>query len=127
MATTIILPPAATLEAAAAELNASAPDVKRRVAINKALYDLLLIERPIVAVAGAFLVPSTSRAGLVHRVDHVHGCSCEAGAKGRSCRHAVQIEIIEAAQQRSMPALPSRAAKQAAADEARRALLECFA
>ena len=124
---TLQLPPAATLEAAAAELNASAPDVKRRVAINKALYDLLLIERPIVAVAGAFLVPSTSRAGLVHRVDHVHGCSCEAGEKGRSCRHAVAIEIIEAAQQRSMPALASRAAKQAAAAAATALLNECFA
>ena len=124
---TLQLPPAATLEAAAAELNASAPDVKRRVAISKALYDLLLIERPIMAVAGAFLVPSTSRAGVVHRVDHVNGCSCEAGAKGRSCRHAVAIEIIEAAQQRSMPALASRAAKQAAAAEATRLLNECFA
>ena len=134
MATNLILPPAAALEAAAAELNASAPDVKRRIAINKALYDLLLIERPIVAVAGAFLVPSTSRAGLIHRVDHVNGCNCEAGEKGRSCRHAVQIEIIEAAQQRSMPApdtwgarYTAWQAKRAAAAEATALLNECFA
>ena len=128
MATTIILPPAAALEAAAAELNASASDVRRRIAISKALYDLLLMTRPIVAVAGAYLVPSTSRSGIIHRVDHVNGCSCEAGAKGRACRHTTAIELIEQAQTRTMPSLISvdRAAKLAAATEAAALLNECF-
>ena len=128
MATSIILPPPAALEAAAMELNASASDTKRRISISKALYDLLLATRPIVAVAGAYLVPSTSRAGLIHRVDHVNGCSCEAGSAGRTCRHATAIEIIETANMRSMPNLisPDRAAKLAAAAEAAALLNECF-
>ena len=125
---TITLPPAAALEAAAAELNASAPDAKRRIAISKALYDLLLMTRPIMAVAGAFLVPSTSRAGLVHRVDHVNGCDCEAGRAGRACRHQAALELIEQANARTMPALlgVERAARLAAAAEAAALLNECF-
>ena len=128
MATTIILPPAAALEAAAMELNASASDVRRRITISKALYDLLLATRPIVAVAGAYLVPSTSRAGLIHRVDHVAGCSCEAGSAGRACRHATAIDLIETANMRTMPSLINvdRAAKLAAAAEAAALLNECF-
>ena len=128
MATTIILPPAAALEAAAAELNASAPDVKRRIAISKALYDLLLNTRPIVRVAGAYLVPSASRAGLIHRLDDLNGCDCEAGRAGRSCRHATAIELIEQANARTMPSLISadRAAALAAAAEAAALLNECF-
>ena len=104
MSTTIILPPAAALEAAAAELIASA-DTKRHATLNKGLYDLLVLEPQIIAVAGAFLVPSSSRGGIIHRVDHVTGCSCEAGRAGRQCRHAAAIEIIEQAQTRTMPRL----------------------
>ncbi len=126
---TIQLPPAAALEAAAAELISAAQDVKRHATINKGLYDLLTVEPAIVRVSGAYLVPSSTRGGLVHRVDDVNGCSCEAGRNGRACRHAVALELIEAAQVRTMPALVSaeRAAKLAAAEEARLALLECFA
>ena len=119
---TIQLPPAAAIESAAAELGQSP-------AIVKALYDLA--QRPqIVRISGAYLVPSSSRAGLVHRVDDVTGCSCEAGRKGRKCRHAIQLELIEQAQTRTMPALTplgdriSRA--RAEAEAARLALLECF-
>ena len=128
MATTLILPPAAALEAAAAELISSAQDVKRHATVNKGLYDLLTVEPQIVRVSGAYLVPSSSRGGIVHRVDTVAGCSCEAGRAGRTCRHAVAIELIEAAQQRTMPALGdriSRARKEA--EQARAALLECWA
>ena len=119
---TIQLPPAAAIESAAAELGQNAT-------ITKALYDLA--QRPqIVRISGAYLVPSSSRAGLVHRVDDVAGCSCEAGKNGRTCRHATAIALIEQAQTRVMPALAplgdriSRARAEAAA--ARLALLECF-
>ena len=117
---TIQLPPAAAIESAAAELGQSAT-------ITKAVYDLA--QRPqIVRVSGAYLVPSSSRGGLVHRIDDVAGCSCEAGRHGRTCRHTVAIALIEQAQTRTMPALISaeRAARIAAAEEARLALLECF-
>lgn len=125
----VILPPAAALEAAAAELISSAQDVKRHATINKGLYDLLTVEPAIVRISGAFLVPSSSRGGLVHRVDDVNGCSCEAGRSGRTCRHAAALELVEAAQKRTMPVLISaeRAAKLAAAEQARAALLECWA
>ena len=125
----VILPPAAALEAAAAELISAAQDVKRHATINKGLYDLLVLQPQIVRVAGAFLVPSSTRGGLVHRVDDLNGCSCEAGRNGRTCRHAVALELVEQAQTRTMPALVSaeRAAKLAAAEEARLALLECWA
>ena len=123
----IILPPAATLETAAAELRqgASAP---RQGILDRALYDLLVVNPPIVRVSGCYLVPSSSRAGVIHRVDDLAGCNCEAGRAGRSCRHAVALELIEQAQTRVMPALVSveRAAKLAAAEEARLALLECW-
>src|SRR5262249_43219845 len=59
----------------------------------------------IVAVTGAFLMPSSSRSGLIHRVSHIDGCDCEAGRAGRICRHRVVIEIIEQAQLHTMPAL----------------------
>ena len=116
----IQLPPAAAIESAAAEIGQSAT-------ITKALYDLA--QRPqIVRISGAYLIPSSSRGGLVHRIDDVNGCSCEAGRHGRSCRHAAALELIEQAQTRTMPALvsPERAARIAAAEEARLALLECF-
>lgn len=126
----IILPPAATLETAAAELRQRA-DVRRQATIDRALYDLLTVAPAIVRVSGAYLVPSTSRAGVIHRVEDVAGCNCEAGRAGRSCRHAVALELIEQAQQRTMPALPKLndriARARAEAEAARLALLECWA
>jgi hypothetical protein len=107
MAATISLPPSAALESAAAELVRSA-DVKRQGALTKALYDLLTNDAQIVRVSGAYLIPSSSRGGLIHRVDDVQGCSCEAGRSGRTCRHTVALELIEQAQTRVMPALGSR-------------------
>lgn len=126
MATNISLPPAAAIEAAANELRTVA-EPKRLVALNKAQYDLLVLQPQIVRVSGGYLMPSTSRAGLVHRVDDLGGCDCEAGRAGRQCRHAVAIELVEAAQQRTMSALTSRAAKLATAAEAKRLIDECFA
>ena len=127
MATTIILPPAAAIETAATELRQGA-EPKRLIALNKASYDLLVLQPEIVRVSGGYLMPSTSRAGLIHRVDDVSGCDCEAGRAGRQCRHAVALEIIEAAQQYTMPALvPSQDAKRAAYEQALAAINELFA
>lgn len=111
---TVILPPASALETAAAELGNGA-DVKRLISVNKGLYDLLTNDAPIVRVTGAYLVPSSSRGGLIHRLDDLAGCSCEAGRAGRDCRHKASIEIIEAAQTRVMPALGDRLARARAA------------
>ncbi len=106
------LPPAAAIAEAIAELAcAGAGDTKRLIALNKAQYDLMM-GLQIVAGPGAFLVPSSSRSGLIHRVDHVTGCSCEAGQHGHVCRHKVAIEVIEAAQRRTMPTLPRRVVSQ---------------
>ena len=126
---TLILPPAATLETAAAELRqgASAP---RQGILDRALYDLLTVNPPIVRVSGCYLVPSTSRAGVIHRVDDVAGCNCEAGRAGRSCRHAAAIELVEQAQTHTLalPKLNDRIARaRQEAEEARQALLECWA
>ena len=109
MATTVILPPAAAIETAATEMRAAAEgNNKRLVALNKASYDLLVLQPQIVRIAGAYLVPSTSRGGIVHRVGDVDGCDCEAGRAGRQCRHAVALELIEQAHTHTMPALPVR-------------------
>ena len=127
----IILPPNAAIEVAANELTQAAIEAgntKRQIAINKAAYDLLLNQPQIVRVSGGYLMPSTSRAGLIHRLDDLHGCDCEAGRAGRTCRHAVALEVIEQAQTRTMPNLISadRATNLAAAAEAARLLNECF-
>jgi hypothetical protein len=120
MAATAILPlpPAAAIADAIAEMaGAAANDTKRLIALNKAQYDLMLGTQ-IVIVPGAFLVPSSSRSGLIHRVDHLTGCSCEAGQHGRACRHKLAIEVIELAQTRTMPSLGDRIAAQRRAKQA---------
>ena len=125
----IILPPAAAIAEASTELTRAAMaagDTKRQIALSKASYDLLALEPAIVAVPGGFLVPSTSRGGLVHRVDNVAGCSCEAGRAGRACRHQLALEIIEQAQTRTMPRLAPVADRIAAARLAAAELNECF-
>lgn len=112
MATTLILPPATAIEAATIALRNGA-DTKRLIALNKAEYDLVVLRPQIVRVQHAFLIPSTSRGGVVHRLDDVVGCDCEAGRAGRTCRHAVALEIIEHAQMHTMPALAPRASDEA--------------
>ena len=109
MATTIILPPAAALETAASELRSAAGDDAKRLAVlNRATYDLLVLQPRIVRISGAYLMPSTSRGGIVHRVDDLNGCDCEAGRAGRTCRHVVALELIEQANTHTMPSLPTR-------------------
>lgn len=126
---TIHLPPAAAVETAVTELRAAAEgNTKRLAALNKAQYDVLLLQPQILRVSGAYLVPSTTRAGLVHRVADVGGCDCEAGRSGHSCRHAVAIELIEQANMHTMPALvASPDAKRAAYERAVAAMDELFA
>lgn len=105
---TIQLPPSAALETAASELRSAAGDDAKRLAVlNRAQYDLLVLAPRIVRISGAYLVPSTSRGGIVHHVDDVNGCDCEAGRKGCQCRHVVALEIIEQANMYTMPSLPA--------------------
>ena len=126
---TIQLPPAAALETAASELRAAAgSDARRLAALNKAQYDVLLLQPQILRVSGAYLVPSTSRGGIVHRIDDVNGCDCEAGRKGCQCRHVVALELIEQANMHTMPALvTSPDAKRDAYERALAAMNELFA
>ena len=110
MAEEIVLPPPAALETAARELRSQAEgNAKRLIALNKGEYDLLVLHPQIMRVSGAYLVPSTSRGGIVHRIDDLAGCDCEAGRAGRTCRHAIALELIEQANTHTMPALPRRA------------------
>lgn len=104
MATRIILPPSAALEAACAELMRDA-ETKRAVTLNKGLYDLLTQDAGIIRVSGGYLVPSSTRAGIVHRIDDTNGCSCEAGRASHFCRHVAAVELIEHAARHTMPAL----------------------
>ena len=126
MATTIILPPAAAIETAANELRAGAAP-KRLAVLNRAQYDLLVLQPAIVRISGAYLMPSTSRGGIVHRIDDVNGCDCEAGRKGCQCRHVVALEIIEQAQTHTMPSLPTRQYTDAEYANALAAMDELFA
>ena len=123
---TIQLPPAAAIETAANELRAGAAP-KRLAVLNRAQYDLLVLQPEIVRISGAYLVPSTTRGGMVHHVADVDGCSCEAGRKGCQCRHVVALELIETAQQYTMPALPTRRASDAEYAKACADMEELFA
>ena len=54
----------------------------------------------------AWLVPSGSRAGLIHRlalVGDVRVCDCEAGANGRACWHSRLIDAYERADHTGAP------------------------
>ena len=69
----------------------AAPTVDRAAA--KAAYHLAG-GLDIRAWDNAYLVPSGTRGGIVHRVaDGV--CSCEAGRAGRPCWHIAAVELIE--------------------------------
>src|SRR5439155_10844444 len=102
MVTTISLPPLEALDAAAAHLVDLASDASTDRALNKALWHLQSgIE--IRSTVGGFLMPSGTRAGIIHRVSTVFGCNCEAAAKGNVCWHASAIAIVEEAQRYTMP------------------------
>jgi hypothetical protein len=107
MAATLSLPPIEALDAAAATLiDQAAGHASAERAINKALWQLQSgIElRPTV---GGFLLPSNTRAGVIHRVSNVNGCNCEAALSGHTCWHASVIAIIEEAQRYTRPTMPA--------------------
>jgi hypothetical protein len=119
----ISLPPLAALDAAAAELISGAADASHERAINKALWHLQSgIE--IRSTYGGFLMPSGTRAGVIHRVSTVNGCNCEAAQKGHTCWHAKALAIVEAAQTHRV-ALPDRLAAARRA-KAEREMAELF-
>jgi hypothetical protein len=107
MAPTIILPPLEALDHAAAHLiDQSAGDASTDRALNKALWHLQSgIE--IRSTCGGFLMPSGTCAGVIQRISHTFGCSCEAAGKGHCCWHASAIAIVEEAQRYTRPAMPS--------------------
>jgi len=115
MSTALILPPTPILaEAAATLIERAAGDASAERAINKALWHLDDgIE--IRATYGGFLMPSGTRAGVIHRVSTVHGCNCEAAKAGRVCWHASALAIIEEAQTRAIPLAAKIAAQRGAA------------
>jgi hypothetical protein len=99
----LILPPMEALDAAA-HLIDLASDASHERALNKGLWNLQSgIE--IRSTCGGFLMPSGTRAGVIHRISTVFGCNCEAAAKGNICWHASAIAIVEEAQRHTMPAL----------------------
>jgi len=102
---TLPLPPLAALDAAAAHLVDMAADASHERAINKALWHLGS-DIEIRSTTAGFLVPSGTRAGVIHRVSTVFGCDCQAAARGAVCWHASAIAILEEAQRHTMPALP---------------------
>ncbi len=122
----LILPPLEAVNAAAATLiENAAGDTSAERAINKALWNLQSgIE--IRTTTGAFLIPSGTRAGVIHRISHTFGCNCEAARASRVCWHASAIAIIEEAQRHTMPALPI-GERLAAARRATIAINELFA
>ncbi len=104
----IILPPVEALDQAAATLIDRTADASHERAINKALWHLQS-GLEIRSTCGGFLMPSGTRAGVIHRISHTFGCNCEAAAKGNICWHAAAISILEEAQiyaRPTMPALP---------------------
>ena len=107
----VILPPANLLQRSAAILAANAAGNTPRInALNRAAYHFATGGVVLAETFGGFLVTSATRAGTIHRLDNVHGCSCEAAQAGRACWHAAALEIIEDAQRFTMPALPRRSA-----------------
>jgi len=100
----ISLPPSEIIGRAAQELVAAAShDAARVRAITKAQYHMLTSDLMIVPTLSGFLVPSGSRAGTIHRVSTVNGCSCEAAQAGRRCWHVEVINLLEQAAKYTMP------------------------
>src|SRR5829696_4862417 len=102
----IILPPLELLDQAAAHLVDLASDASHERAINKALWNLQSgIE--IRSTTAGFLMPSGTRAGIIHRISTVFGCNCEAAGKGNVCWHSAAISILEEAQKYTRPTMPA--------------------
>ncbi len=102
-------PPSEIIGRAAAELVVAAgDDAAKARAITKAQYHLLTSDLMIVPTLSGFLVPSGSRAGTIHRVSTVNGCSCEAAQAGRHCWHVEVINVLEQAARYTMPRIVAK-------------------
>lgn len=113
----ISLPPVETIGRATAELVEAAGDDASLVrALNKAQYHMTVGDLPIVPTLSGFLIPSGTRAGVIHRVSTVHGCDCEAGRAQRHCWHQQVIRIMEQASRYTMPRLVKRDTRAAYAE-----------
>lgn len=88
------IPSLDNLARAAAQILEDAPDKASADATNKALWHLGR-GLDVIETHGAFLIPSGTRGGMVHRVSLTHGCSCEASAAGRPCWHYAAVVLIE--------------------------------
>jgi hypothetical protein len=103
---TLSLPPIEVAERAAAILAVNAAGDRGRInSINKASF---LLSKGAVEIASAFdgvLITSATRAGTVHRVSALHGCSCEAAVSGKACWHAALLEILEESGRYTLPRL----------------------
>lgn len=107
---TLPLPPIAIAERAAAILAVNAASDRGRVnALNKAAFMLAKGAVEVVTAFDGVLVTSATRAGTVHRVSALCGCSCEAGVAGRACWHGALLEILEESGKYTMPALTETA------------------
>jgi hypothetical protein len=107
MATTLILPPSEITGRAASVLAANAAGNTPRIhSLNKAAFYLAREAVEVVPNFDGFLIASATRAGVIHRVSSVNGCSCEAGRAGKACWHAATIEILEEASRYTIPTLP---------------------
>lgn len=126
MSTAIILPSVEQLDQAAAHLIDLASDASHERALNKALWNLQA-GLEIRSTTGGFLMPSGTRAGVIHRISTVFGCNCEAAAKGHVCWHASAIAIVEEAQRYTRPTMPALGDRLAAARKAQAAINELFA
>jgi hypothetical protein len=122
----IILPPLDLLDAAAAHLiDLAAGDACASRAINKALWHLQE-GLEIRSTSGGFLMPSGTRAGVIHRISTLQGCNCERGNKGGICWHVACISILEEAQRYTRPTMPALGDRLARARAATAAVNELF-
>lgn len=79
---------------AAAEAKLAASRAKARAKAEYHLAGGLVIRR---APDGAWLVPSGTRGGVIHRVSEQADCSCEAGQAQRPCWHVEAVLLVSAA------------------------------
>lgn len=126
--TNLSLPPITVLATAAADLVLQAADAENTARVNSLNKAALHLHSGIevTLTCGGILIPSGTRGGIIHRVDNVRGCSCEAGRKGNVCWHASLVEIIERAQMHTMPALKPMGERVAAARKALALVNELF-
>lgn len=102
MSTILILPEAAALDQALTELVCAAGNISRVKALRKARYHLGC-GVTIVPTSTGFLLPSGTRANVVHEVSFMGDCSCEAGQADRGCWHTAAIDLVELAQRYTRP------------------------